>query len=69
MIDYDKLARVDYLEKKKHFNHAEMPLNERASIFKGFDALPGLKEEFRKAEIRHAKQFEREERIYKYGKK
>lgn len=45
-----------------------MPLNERASIFKAFDALPGLKEEFRKAEIRHAKQFEREERIYKYGK-
>lgn len=68
MIDYDKLARVDYLEKKRHFNHAPMPLDERASIFKAFDALPGLKEEFRKAEIRHAKQYEREERIYKYGK-
>lgn len=45
-----------------------MPLNERASIFKGFDALPGLKEEIRKAEIRHAKKYERGERIYKYGK-
>lgn len=34
MIDYNKLARVDYLERKKHFNHAPMPLDERANIFK-----------------------------------
>lgn len=68
MIDYNKLTRVDYLERKKHFNHAPMPLDERANIFKAFDALPGYKEELRKAEIRHAKQYEREERIYKYGK-
>lgn len=66
-INYDKLAKIDYLEQKKYFNHASMPLSERAAIFKAFDTLPGLKEEFRKAEIRHAKQYEREERMY-YGK-
>lgn len=69
MIDYNKLAEMDYLKIKKHFNHAPMLLEERACIFKAFDALPGYKEELRKAEKRHAKQFEREERIYKYGKK
>lgn len=63
-----ELEQMDYLEVKKSINHAAMPLSERAAIFKGFDALPGLKEEFRKAEKKHAKQFEREERIY-YGKK
>lgn len=66
-IDYDKLANLDYLERKKYFNHAPMPLSERAAIFKAFDALQGYQEELRKVEKRHAKQFEREERIY-YGK-
>lgn len=64
--DYDKLAKMDFFKVKR--KHKSMPLNERASIFKAFDALPGYKEELRKAEREHAKQFEREERIYKYGK-
>lgn len=58
MIDYNKLAQVDYLEKKKHFNRAPMPLDERASIFKPFEALQGYSEELRKVEKRHAKQYE-----------
>ena len=66
MIDYDKLAKMDFFKIKR--KHKSMPMNERANIFKAFDALPGYKEELRKAEIRHAKQFEQEERIYKYGK-
>lgn len=69
MIDYGKLAKVDYLKLKKHFNHAEIPLDERANIFKSFDALNGYQNELRKVEKRHAKQYEREERIYRYGKK
>lgn len=63
-----ELEKMDYLKMKKSINHAAMPLSERAAIFKGFDALSGYKEELRKVEKKHAKQFEREERIY-YGKK
>ena len=64
--DYNKLAKMDFFKIKR--KHKSMPMSERASIFKAFDALSGYKEELRKAEIRHAKQFEQEERIYKYGK-
>lgn len=63
MIDYNKLAKMDFFKIKR--KHKSMPMSERASIFMPFNALEGYQEELRK----HAKQFEREERIYKYGKK
>ena len=68
MIDYDynKLAKMDFFKIKR--KHKSMPMSERASIFMPFNALEGYQEKLRKAEIRHAKQFEQEERIYKYGK-
>lgn len=43
-------------------------MSERANIFKAFDALEGYQDKLRQAEREHAKQFEQEERIYKYGK-
>ena len=67
MIDYDKLAKMDFFKIKR--KHKSMPMNERASIFMPFNALEGYQEELRKAEKEHTKQFEREESIYKYGKK
>lgn len=68
MIDYDynKLAKMDFFKIKG--KHKSMPMSERASIFMPFNALEGYKEKLRQAEREHAKQFEREERIYKYGK-
>ena len=64
--DYDKLAKMDFFKVKR--KHKSMPMSERASIFMPFNALEGYQDKLRQAEIRHAKQFQQEERIYKYGK-
>ncbi len=63
--DYDKLAKMDFFKVKR--KHKSMPMSERASIFRPFDALDGYKEELKKAEKRQRDKYRHEDKYYKHS--